>query len=253
MNAMQRLIDADAVARLRDRDASLFSDDPETQALVANRLGWTTLASEAPDRIGDLEVLLGLMDGTTTDVCLLGMGGSSLAALVMGSLLAERRRVADAARARHHLAVDAGRHARCGDPSRYRMDPRQQVGLDDRAEHAVLDRPSAASTRRLGARQRASASSRSPTPARRSSSSPGTKASRRRCSPLRPWAAGTRRSRCSVSCPPSSSGSTFRACSTRRATPRTRSPHFPLRGTPPRSSRRSWSTRTPPAETSSRW
>ncbi len=89
MNSMQRLIDADAVTRLRDHDATMFSDDPQVQALVLNRLGWTTLASDAPDRVGDLEVVLGLLDGTTTDVALLGMGGSSLAALVMGSLLAE--------------------------------------------------------------------------------------------------------------------------------------------------------------------
>jgi len=89
MNSMQRLIDADAIGRLRDHDASLFSDDPEVQALVANRLGWTSLASDAPDRIADLEALLGLVGGTTTDVALLGMGGSSLAALVMGSLLGD--------------------------------------------------------------------------------------------------------------------------------------------------------------------
>ncbi len=90
MNAMQRLADADAIARLRDHDASLFSDDPEVQRLVSGRLGWTTLASDAPDRLGDLEALLGLMDGGTTDVGLLGMGGSSLAALVLGSLLSQQ-------------------------------------------------------------------------------------------------------------------------------------------------------------------
>jgi glucose-6-phosphate isomerase len=98
MNSMQRLTDADAVGRLRDHDASLFSDDPAVQRLVATRLGWTSLASAAPDRIADLEVLGELIDGTTTDVALLGMGGSSLAALVMGSLLAE-----DPARPRLHV------------------------------------------------------------------------------------------------------------------------------------------------------
>lgn len=86
MNSMQRLVDADAVTRLRDRDASLFSDQAGVQALVTGRLGWTALASEAPEHLGDLEVLGALKDGLT-DVVLLGMGGSSLAALVIGALL----------------------------------------------------------------------------------------------------------------------------------------------------------------------
>ena len=88
MNAMQRLIEADAIGRLRDRDVTLFSEDPVVQTLVANRLGWTNLADVAPYHLGELEELLGLVDGKTRDVGLLGMGGSSLAALVLSSLLA---------------------------------------------------------------------------------------------------------------------------------------------------------------------
>jgi transaldolase/glucose-6-phosphate isomerase len=86
MDSMQRLADADAITRLRDHDASLFSDDPDVQDVVAKRLGWTTLASEAMDTSGEFASSLGGF-GDISDVVLLGMGGSSLAALVMGSVL----------------------------------------------------------------------------------------------------------------------------------------------------------------------
>ncbi len=47
MSAMERLEHADAVARLRDHDVSLFGDDPQTAASVSTRLGWTDLAASA--------------------------------------------------------------------------------------------------------------------------------------------------------------------------------------------------------------
>ena len=83
MRAIDRLRDADAVARLLAHDATLFSDEDAVREKVANRLGWTDLSTQAE---ADLPVLLQLADefaDGATDVLLLGMGGSSLAPIVM--------------------------------------------------------------------------------------------------------------------------------------------------------------------------
>ena len=88
MNGLERLIDANAIARLRERDASLFSDDVDGRIPIVQRLGWTDLAQKAPGR---LPLLDGLADALTaegaTDVLLLGMGGSSLAPLVLDRII----------------------------------------------------------------------------------------------------------------------------------------------------------------------
>jgi transaldolase / glucose-6-phosphate isomerase len=89
MDAMQRLTRADAVRRLWAKDAALFSDDAGCQALVAQRLGWLGLAS-AEDPVGvearDLAVIG--EQNLISDFVLLGMGGSSLAPLVISRILA---------------------------------------------------------------------------------------------------------------------------------------------------------------------
>jgi transaldolase / glucose-6-phosphate isomerase len=89
MDSLQRLAELDAVARLRGRDASLFADDPEGQALAEKSLGWTHIAEQS-DEV--LEQMRGLADEAIerglTDIVLLGMGGSSLAALVLRDVLA---------------------------------------------------------------------------------------------------------------------------------------------------------------------
>lgn len=89
MAAIDRLNELDAVARLRARDASLYSDDPAVQADVTNRLGWTDLAAEATDVRPLVDQLTAQVAESLTDVVLLGMGGSSLASLVIGSVLSE--------------------------------------------------------------------------------------------------------------------------------------------------------------------
>lgn len=77
-----------ALARIVARDGSLFSDDPSVAAEAAAYMGWTDLAARALDELPAIERLAADVkaDGLT-DVVLLGMGGSSLAALVMGGLL----------------------------------------------------------------------------------------------------------------------------------------------------------------------
>jgi glucose-6-phosphate isomerase len=84
MDARTRLTDMDAVARLAARDVTLFADP----AIAADRLGWVGLPAAA---LEDAEALEGL--GTSLgrsgirDLVLLGMGGSSLAPLVLGRVI----------------------------------------------------------------------------------------------------------------------------------------------------------------------
>ncbi len=88
MNAMQRLIDANAVARLVKRDPQLFSDDVDLRQPITQRLGWTDLAEKAAGRLPLVCNLAGVLAGEgARDIVLLGMGGSSLAALVMKAIL----------------------------------------------------------------------------------------------------------------------------------------------------------------------
>ncbi|MCL2818403.1 MAG: hypothetical protein FWD41_01530 [Actinomycetia bacterium] len=71
------------IARIRARDASLFSDDPLVQAAIEVRLGWTDLPWQAPELAPLLENLAQMADERDiADVVLIGMGGSSLAAYV---------------------------------------------------------------------------------------------------------------------------------------------------------------------------
>jgi len=80
-----RLIGLDAVERLAAHDASLFVDPK----LAAERLGWVGLPAVAQARATEFALLAeaAITDGIT-DVVLLGMGGSSLAPLVLTSSLA---------------------------------------------------------------------------------------------------------------------------------------------------------------------
>jgi glucose-6-phosphate isomerase len=88
MTALDRLIEADAIGRLRDRDASLFTQDLDTRMPVVQRLGWTDLAGKALGRAPLLDSLAdALIAEKITDILLLGMGGSSLAPLVMSRVI----------------------------------------------------------------------------------------------------------------------------------------------------------------------
>lgn len=88
MTALDRLAELDAPARLRARDASLFSADPDVQDEVLDNLGWTELVADAAQVRSVVEgVVIDAAEEGFTDVVLLGMGGSSLASLVIGSVL----------------------------------------------------------------------------------------------------------------------------------------------------------------------
>jgi len=88
MAALERLIALDAARRLAAQDPTLFAHDPVIQEAVSRRLGWVGLASDAPALIPSLTALADeLRAEGTTDFLLLGMGGSSLAALVMAQVI----------------------------------------------------------------------------------------------------------------------------------------------------------------------
>ena len=88
MEGLRRLRMDKAVTRLWARDATLFSDDPEIQAIDADKFGWLGLSARAAADAAALAPLAGeLADSGITDVVLLGMGGSSLAPLVMSRIL----------------------------------------------------------------------------------------------------------------------------------------------------------------------
>lgn len=88
MGSIDRLAEANAVERLLARDASLFTDDVDTRIAVGQRLGWLDLASKAPARFPLLQNLAeAIRSDGATDLVLLGMGGSSLAPLVLSRIL----------------------------------------------------------------------------------------------------------------------------------------------------------------------
>lgn len=91
MDAMRELTEWNAVERLWSRDASLFSSEEAVRSKVSNRLGWLGLPDEAGTLLPRLSELAAEVRGDgVTDVVLLGMGGSSLAPLVLGRVLGGR-------------------------------------------------------------------------------------------------------------------------------------------------------------------
>src|SRR5450830_134691 len=80
VDARTRLTQMRAVERLAVRDASLFADP----AVAADRLGWIGLPTRAADQAASLAAFgEDVASSGITDVVLLGMGGSSLAPLVL--------------------------------------------------------------------------------------------------------------------------------------------------------------------------
>jgi len=80
VDARTRLTQMRAVERLAARDTSLFADP----AVAADRLGWIGLPTRAADQAASLAAFgEDVASSGITDVVLLGMGGSSLAPLVL--------------------------------------------------------------------------------------------------------------------------------------------------------------------------
>ncbi|PKQ37845.1 MAG: glucose-6-phosphate isomerase [Actinobacteria bacterium HGW-Actinobacteria-1] len=88
MDALNRLVEADAIRRLADRDASLYTENIDARIPIMQRLGWNDLAQKAPGRFVLLENLTkAIIEEGATDLVLLGMGGSSLAPLVLSRVI----------------------------------------------------------------------------------------------------------------------------------------------------------------------
>jgi transaldolase/glucose-6-phosphate isomerase len=82
---------ADAVRRLQNRDAALWSDDRKAQQEIAARLGWLELPGSMAPQIGDLTSFAeDVRAAGYRRVVLLGMGGSSLAPEVFGRAVGAR-------------------------------------------------------------------------------------------------------------------------------------------------------------------
>lgn len=81
--AMERLASQDAVRRLWDRDASLWTTDRATQALIRNRLGWLTISHVMAQQADALRQFTHeVRESGLTHAFLLGMGGTGLFAEV---------------------------------------------------------------------------------------------------------------------------------------------------------------------------
>jgi len=85
--ATKRAVAEGWARRIWDRDATLWSPDPDVQATIGQRLGWLDLPLDFSDRIAEL---VGLADGLRAEGCrralVCGMGGSSLAPWVIAGI-----------------------------------------------------------------------------------------------------------------------------------------------------------------------
>jgi glucose-6-phosphate isomerase len=83
-DALEELARRNAAARLFDRDASLWREEPAHAAVIANRLGWLDSPAWLHTRREELRAFASSLraDGFTR-ILLLGMGGSSLAPEVL--------------------------------------------------------------------------------------------------------------------------------------------------------------------------
>ena len=73
-----------AARRIHEHDATFWGGDAARAALVANRLGWTSIASTMRESVAEIRRLADdVRDAGFADAVLLGMGGSSLAPEVL--------------------------------------------------------------------------------------------------------------------------------------------------------------------------
>ncbi len=78
----------EVLKRFLNKDPSLWSEDQEIQAAISNRLGWMDCIEDMKAHLGDIKAFSQeVKQKGIKDLVLLGMGGSSLAPLVLSSIL----------------------------------------------------------------------------------------------------------------------------------------------------------------------
>ena len=87
LRALDRAQADDVVRRLWAKDPSLWSGDTHDQTLITQRLGWLRVAEMMREGLDDLIEWAVAVGQHVDDIVLLGMGGSSLAAEVMVSVV----------------------------------------------------------------------------------------------------------------------------------------------------------------------
>jgi len=83
-SAVARAVDERWAGRMWDRDASVWSGDPAVQEVIAQRLGWLDAPAQFGELATELEAFASALAGEgARGAVVLGMGGSSLAPLVI--------------------------------------------------------------------------------------------------------------------------------------------------------------------------
>ncbi|HKO56834.1 MAG TPA: bifunctional transaldolase/phosoglucose isomerase [Thermoanaerobaculia bacterium] len=88
--AVQRGDKEKLVERIWKKDATLWKDDPEHKKIIANALGWLTVAETMLARVNELTQFADSVRGDFDDVIVLGMGGSSLCSEVTRRVFGEQ-------------------------------------------------------------------------------------------------------------------------------------------------------------------
>ncbi len=90
-SALQRLRDENAVARLWKKDPALWKGEPEHQSVIAESLGWLTVAETMQAHVAELTAFADEIRNAGFEfVVVLGMGGSSLCPEVLFRTFGER-------------------------------------------------------------------------------------------------------------------------------------------------------------------
>src|ERR1039458_5241480 len=82
--ALQELRAKQTVARIWQKDTSVWSEKPARQKIIANSLGWLTVPGQVLQRVAELQSFAQeIRSAGFTHAVVLGMGGSSLCAEVL--------------------------------------------------------------------------------------------------------------------------------------------------------------------------
>ncbi len=88
-SALEKMRHDNVIERIRSKDYTLWKPRPDE---IVNRLGWLDAAAETLVKINDIRsVVDSLQKDKISDIVLIGMGGSSLAAEVFGKIFGKKK------------------------------------------------------------------------------------------------------------------------------------------------------------------